>query len=275
MTQTPDITDDRCDSDSAATGRQCTLRAAIEESNDTAGADIIDFDLGGTGAQAISPTSELPTITDTLTIDGYTQAGASENTLEEGNDAVLNVALGGLSAGAGADGLEIAAPDCTIKGLVIRNFEGSGILITGSGATGNRIEGNFIGVNRDGITDKGNLAGVYIDGTSNTVGGTQPEVRNVISGNDGDGVLMFGTGATDNRVEGNVLGTTANGTAALGNTESGVDISGDASNNTVGGTLPGAVNRIARNGEDGVQVLGPNASNRILSKRIYRTRDWA
>jgi hypothetical protein len=36
------IDDARCDTD-AATGRQCTLRAAIEEANDTDGADTIDF----------------------------------------------------------------------------------------------------------------------------------------------------------------------------------------------------------------------------------------
>jgi CSLREA domain-containing protein len=66
------ITNGRCDSDGAA-GDQCTLRAAIEEANDTSGDDTIDFDIDGTGAvRTISPTSALPTITDTLTIDGYT-----------------------------------------------------------------------------------------------------------------------------------------------------------------------------------------------------------
>ncbi len=386
-----DITDDRCDSDAAATGKQCTLRAAIEEANDTSGADDIGFDLGGSGGQAISPASALPPITDTLIIDGYTQEGASPNTLDEGNDAVLNVILGGLSAGVGSTGLVIGASDCTIKGLLIRNFDGYGIAITGSGATGNHIEGNFIGVNRDGATDKGNRSGVYISGESNTIGGTSAGARNVVSGNDGDGVavyaddntvegnyigttadgtealgnvghglyvggdnntvggttagarnvvsgndgdgvrvslstsetriegnfigttadgtgdlgnassgtyiaggdnntvggtvagagnvisgndadgvLMFGSGTTDNRVEGNLIGTTANGTGTLGNTESGVDINGNASDNTIGGTQPGAANRIARNGADGVQIVGPIASNSILTNRIYR-----
>ena len=121
------ITNGRCDSDAAA-GSQCTLRAAIEEANDTAGADTIDFDIGGTGvARTISPASALPTITDAVTIDGYTQPGSSPNTLATGNDAVLNVQLDGINAGSGVDGLRIEAPDCTIKGLVIRRFDGFGV----------------------------------------------------------------------------------------------------------------------------------------------------
>ena len=72
----------RCDT-STKKGNQCTLRAAIEESNDTAGEDTIEFDIGDTNSvKTIEPASPLPTITDTVTIDGYTQR-ASENTLEE------------------------------------------------------------------------------------------------------------------------------------------------------------------------------------------------
>jgi hypothetical protein len=250
-----DLTDDRCDSDSTTTGRQCTLRAAIEEANDTAGDDDIGFDLGGTGAQAISPASELPTITGTLTIDGYTQAGASENTLEEGNDAILNIVLGGLDAGAGADGLRIEGSGCTIKGLLIRNFDGSGVRITGSGSTGNRIEGNFIGVNRDGVTDRGNGTGVYVASASNTVGGAQPEERNVISGNDGYGVDISGTEAVENRLEGNYVGTTADGEGDLGNAVRGVNIS-NANQNTIGGTSVGARNMISGNDREGVVING-------------------
>jgi hypothetical protein len=129
------LNDSRCDS-KRENGKQCTLRAAIEEANDTAGADTIDFDISGP-TQTIKPESQLPTITDTLTIDGYTQQGASPNTLAEGNDAVLKVNLNGSDAGAGAHGLVIGSTsDSTIKGLVINRFEGRGILITGFGATG-------------------------------------------------------------------------------------------------------------------------------------------
>jgi CSLREA domain-containing protein len=96
------LSDARCDT-SRNNGSQCTLRAAIEESNDTAGADTIEFDISA-AAQTIKPGSQLPTITDTVTIDAYTQQGASPNTLAEGNDAVLKVKLNGSNAGASAEG---------------------------------------------------------------------------------------------------------------------------------------------------------------------------
>ena len=196
----------RCDS-STATGDQCTLRAAIQEANDTSGADPIEFAIGGGATNnIISPDSALPTITDAVTIDGYTQQGASPSTLEEGNDADLRILLDGNDAGSVVPGLEIDAPECTIRGLVIRNFDDFGISILGD--ENNTVEGNFIGVGRDGVTPRGNFAGVFVQGESMVVGGTEPEARNVISGNEETGVFI-GTVAEDNRVEGNYIGTTA------------------------------------------------------------------
>jgi CSLREA domain-containing protein len=137
--------DARCDT-STNNGSQCTLRAAIEEANDTAGADTVDFDTGG-GAKTIKPASGLPTITDAVTIDGYTQRGARPNTLAGGNDAVLKVKLNGSDAGTNADGLEISTSNSTIRGLVIDRFDDDGFVISGSDAMGNRVEGNFVGTN--------------------------------------------------------------------------------------------------------------------------------
>src|SRR5215212_571241 len=66
--------DGKCDLDSGTAGDQCTLRAAIQQANVTKGADTIAFDIPpGSGVQTISPGFELPTITHTVTIDGYTQ----------------------------------------------------------------------------------------------------------------------------------------------------------------------------------------------------------
>src|SRR5687767_3231101 len=47
------------------------LRAAINNANNTPGADTINFNIAGTGVKTISPTSELPDITGPVTIDGY------------------------------------------------------------------------------------------------------------------------------------------------------------------------------------------------------------
>src|SRR5918998_6971478 len=139
---TPDanLANAACDVNASQQGNQCTLRAAIQEANDTNGADEIRFNIVSAAAvKTIFPTSALPTITEAVTINGYTQTGASQNTLAEGNDAVLKVQLNGTNAGP-AHGLVIEAPDTTIRGLVINRFVGNGVFITGSGA---KVLGNF------------------------------------------------------------------------------------------------------------------------------------
>ena len=50
---------------------------------------MINFNIPGGGIQTISPTSALPAITEPITINGYTQPGASANTLAVGTNAVL------------------------------------------------------------------------------------------------------------------------------------------------------------------------------------------
>jgi hypothetical protein len=62
-----------------------SLRGAIASANLTPGPDTIRFNIPGDGVKTISPTSALPEITDLVTIDGYTQPGASSNSLAVGN----------------------------------------------------------------------------------------------------------------------------------------------------------------------------------------------
>jgi hypothetical protein len=259
------ISDTVCDS-SRDRGKQCTLRAAIQEANDTLGADTINFNIGGSSSvKTISPAKPLPAITESVTINGYSQGSATTttsddargNTLAEGNDAVLKVQINGTNAGP-ANGLVVQASDSTIKGLVINRFAGNGVLLSGSGATGNRIEGNFVGTNANGIIALGNDDdGVDVFGADdNTIGGTAASARNVISGNGGDGVqITGGLGTTGNEILGNYIGTDKNGTSALGNTEEGVFIF-SVKDNTVGGTAAGARNVISGNDQDGVQISG-------------------
>src|SRR6267378_6088620 len=58
-----------------------TLRQAILDANANAGADTIVFNIPGSGVHTISPATALPTITDAVVIDGYTQPGTSGNNL--------------------------------------------------------------------------------------------------------------------------------------------------------------------------------------------------
>jgi CSLREA domain-containing protein len=254
----------------------CTLREAIDEANDTTSKDAIHFDIaGGTGVMTIKPKSQLPQITWPVTIDGYTQSGASKNTLNQGTNAVLKIELNGEDSGPTEQGLKIRASHSTITGLVINRFGSNGIDVGGPGslAEGTRVAGNFIGTDPSGTLDRGNDGRgvvVYGEGTSgNTVGGSRPAGRNLISGNDAGGVGIFLHGA-ENAVLGNLIGTEKNGTDALGNSGEGVRINGSAPDNLVGGTLSGDANTVAFNGEDGVKVVDEDSTgNSILRNSIF------
>ena len=228
------------------TGNTGTLRYVLNQLPDTGTAtNEIDFNIPGPGVQTISPASQLPPITVPVVINGYTQPGASPNTLANGNNAVLLIELNGASA-PGANGLLINAGGSTVEGLVINRFGGDGIQITGSGATGNVVQGNFIGTDATGTAALGNATGVSISNSGNTIGGTGAGAGNVISGNSGDGIDLSSDG---NFVQGNKIGTNAAGTAKLGNGISGVG-------HGVG--LGGTFNMIANN------VISGNVSEGIF-----------
>ncbi len=56
------------------------MRAAIEEANNNADPDTIEFDIPGGGVKTISIGSDLPPIANPLVIDAYTQPGSVVNT---------------------------------------------------------------------------------------------------------------------------------------------------------------------------------------------------
>src|SRR5262245_36929117 len=83
-----------------------SLRQAILDANMNANVvDLIDFAIPNPPF-TIKPMSPLPTITDPVTIDGYTQNGASPNTERIGTNAVLLIEIDGSMAG-DTDGLLI------------------------------------------------------------------------------------------------------------------------------------------------------------------------
>jgi hypothetical protein len=255
---------------------ECTLNEAILEANANDGPDTINFDIpGGSGPKTIFPTIELPAITDSVIIDGYSQPGAEENTQPKGatNAKPMVVIDGsGVGGGSGANGLSIAeggAPS-TIRGLVINNFPENGIEV--DDYAGVKIEGNFIGTDASGTVDVGNGDdGVDVSGNASSsgliIGGFTPASRNLISGNgdpgsDGDGILL--AQGSNHLVAGNLIGTTSDGTSDLGNASDGLYIATKAN---VGGPAERA-NTIAFNGNDGVVVAANRPAN-ILSNSIF------
>jgi hypothetical protein len=233
-----------------------SLRQAISDANNHAGADTIAFNISGAGVHTIAPLSGLPAFTETVTIDGYTQPTASANTLPSGDNANLLIELNGTNAGSGVNGLTVSANNCTIRGLVINRFSRDGIQID-SGVSGNLIEGNFIGTDVNGAAAAPNLnSGVIVLGNGNTIGGTAPAARNLISGN-GDATKNFNgirlEFANNNLVEGNIIGLDHSGVNVIANQGNGIsDISG--ASNTFGGAAGGAGNLISGNALNGIVV---------------------
>ena len=141
---------------------------------------------------------------------------------------------------------------------VISGNAAEGIRIDGAGATGNLVQGNFIGTDRTGTIALGNAGdGISIQGGASGQHHRRRRrgARNVIAGNLGDGSVFDGIGSTDNVIRGNYIGLDAAGTTAIGNGGSGIWLSG-ASGKTIGGTAPGARNVIAGNLVDGITGIG-------------------
>jgi Domain of unknown function DUF11 len=238
-----------------------SLRQAILDSNSGAGSDVIDFNINGSGVHTISlTTTPLPTIQDTVLIDGTTQPSNGGTTVT-----TPLIQLDGSTLPAGTnDGLAInmavGTSPTTIRGLAISGFSGSGISIAGAG--GNSVQESLIGTTADGTAaatvPNGN--GITINGSpNNSIGGTQTTFRNVISGNSGNGVFITGAGASGNSVQGNEIGTDVGGTIAIPN-NIGVQVNG-ASNNSIGGAIAAARNVISGNLASGIQITGTGGSN--------------
>ncbi|PYS62142.1 MAG: hypothetical protein DMF74_14270 [Acidobacteria bacterium] len=190
------------------------------------------------------------------TIQGNFIGLFSDGNPGEGGNRVAGVAviggsatIGGTAPGAGnviAGNIDADIPSPAGTGAGIYLHRGSGSL----------VQGNFIG-NLNGTKRLFTNVGVLIDGANNMIGGTTPEARNIISGNN-DGIEIVNNGATNNVVQGNFIGTDASGSRPLGNS-TGIFINVGSNNNLIGGTTASARNIISGNGA-GIAVLGGSAT---------------
>jgi hypothetical protein len=157
-----------------------------------------------------------------------------------------------------------------VKGLAINGFAWSGIALF----TGNQdaVTGCFLGTDPLGTTRKPNSStGILVESGGNTIGGTAAGARNLISGNGWAGVHIAGSGAANNLVEGDSIGTDLTGTKALANSSYGIIVSGGAAGNTIGGTSAGARNLISGNGWAAVQISDAGTANNLVEGNTIGT----
>src|SRR5271166_3746692 len=246
-----------------------SLRQAILDSNAATGeTNTIDFSIGSGGVQTIAPLSPLPALTSPVTIDGTSQPGYDPN------NPAPRIELSGQNInGTTAFGLEFSGGDSTIEGLIVNRFPSSQIVLDTKG--GDIVRGNDLGTDATGrvaLGDPINGAadlqnGLAVISSANTIGGTTPAARNVISGNGFNGIRIY-SGASGNVVEGNYIGTDLTGTKALGNAYAGVTIAASASNNTIGGTAAGDCNVISGNAQAGVFIHDSATDNLVAGNYI-------
>lgn len=175
----------------------------------------------------------------------------------------------GITIFSGAVNNIIGGTTAAARNLISGNSE-IGVEISDSGTDNNLIVGNYIGTDITGGSAVPNgTDGVSIENgaQSNTIGGTLPATRNIISGNSGNGVSLSDSGTDANVVVGNYIGTDVTGTASLGNGGSGISVTGGF-NHQIGNLLSGARNIISGNRGDNVVVSGSNTSANIINNYI-------
>ncbi|MEI8288912.1 MAG: hypothetical protein WCH99_05520 [Verrucomicrobiota bacterium] len=203
--------------------------------------------------------------------NGIVLMGGSSSNSVQGN--LIGVAAGGTNALKNLlDGILISGGSAnTIGGIV----NGGRNIISGNGIHGvfigltndcfNLIAGNYIGTDITGKTNIPNsLAGVKIQGCTNTVGGGVVKGvsgRNVISGNGQQGIWLSGTNASaaGNIVLGNYIGLDATGTNGLGNGNTGIHIDSSA------GNILGPGNTISANATAGIYLSGTGTASNSMT----------
>ena len=193
-----------------------------------------------------------------------------------GDNAVVLIRLDGTkTTTAGGIGFDLFEIPSTIRGFNIGGFntpdttsspgftDGAfGIDLFTDGAF---VEGNFIGTNANATASvKGtdpNIDGIFDEfgaafgtiGTGNVIGGTTPQARNILSGNNTGIFAEFD--ATLSQIQGNFIGTDRTGTLPLGNSTDGILVPPFS---IVGGTQAGAGNLISTNGSIDLDINALN-----------------
>jgi hypothetical protein len=165
----------------------------------------------------------------------------------------------GFILGTGSDGSKI-------RGLVLDHWYSREISLESGSST---VSGNFLGTDPAGtvgLPGSNGTTGIFVFNTSpsnNTIGGTAPADRNVISGHPGGAITILA--ASQTTIQGNFIGTDATGTQAIVN-QNGVNST--AGTVMIGGTLSGAGNLISGSTQFGISFGGGSTTAIIQGNYI-------
>jgi|GEM_PF-1127227 parallel beta-helix repeat protein len=240
------------------------ITGTIDLGNNGNGIDIHSSSNNLIGSEGASP-SNVISGNESQGVDFY--GAASEGNLVIGNYIGLDL-TGSIDVGNTGNGIHLySAPGNTISGNVISGNNATGIVLFDQ-SSNNIIQGNFIGLDASGNIDLGNTwAGIDIndESTFTTIGGTNADQGNLISGNGENGINL---GTNHNTVQGNIIGLNILGTEAIGNGDgSGISIGGCF--NVIGGLDPGDRNIISGNSGPGIEFCCEIvANNEVLGNYI-------
>lgn len=214
---------------------EISLREAIQAvNNDGMFSSVVHqivFDLEGD--HTINLATQLPTLQRAVIIDGRSEPDYVDQP-------VVTITGGGTL-------LQLSGNNIEIHGLELSGGN-NGLVISGNN---NIVDSSF-------ILNNLNL-GINIIGGNNLIGGDQPELRNIISGNGGGGIHVGFFTANGNQILGNWIGLGSDGESAQGNGGSGILV--NASQNTqIGGTTGTAGNVISGNAGHGIEIVPANST---------------
>jgi titin len=155
-------------------------------------------------------------------------------------------------------------------GNLISGNGNQGVVLADPGTSANVVAGNIIGLNAAGTAALSNAwsgIALFNQAQSNLIGGAGPGMRNVISGNGNQGVMLAGPNTLGNTVAGNFIGVDATGSFAIANAWAGVDLFNSAQNNLIGGSVR-ARNIISGNGQSGISISGDVADTVVQGNTI-------
>jgi hypothetical protein len=246
-----------------------SLRDAIDQANLQQGAQTIKFNIAGGCPRKIALETSLPDITDDVTIDGYTQPGATVNTATIANSAIICVVLGPAS---GTLSYALRVPDAapasatlTLRGIGFTGGHSTALSLRGG--SGHIIEGNaFGGVRPGGLDTLGDTNITHIGVRANAqgvrIGGPGPEDRNWLGTSQLNAIILVDATSNGHVVQNNYIGLDPGGAVPQGIGNHGISAQNSANIQVLDNVIDGAVGA-------GISISGATATGwQIKGNRI-------